>query len=108
LYCEHGGNLDEALRLAQHAKQLKPDDPNISDTLGWINYRKGLYRTALPLVSDAATRFPSEGLFQYHLGMALLKSGQSTQADRALRKALGLQLASADAKEARRALGEKE
>ena len=65
LECEHGGNLDEALSLAEHAKQIQPDDPNISDTLGWIDYRKGLYAPALPLASDAATRAPSDGQFQY-------------------------------------------
>jgi tetratricopeptide (TPR) repeat protein len=36
LYAEGGGNIDEALNLAQIAKQQGPDDPHISDTLGWI------------------------------------------------------------------------
>jgi tetratricopeptide (TPR) repeat protein len=108
LECEHGGNLDEALSLAQHAKQLLPDDPNISDTLGWIEYRKSLYGPALPLASDAATRSPDQGQFQYHLGMILLKAGNRASARQALERALKLQLTTADAEDARRALGERD
>ena len=46
LNCEHGGNLDVALGLAQRAKAQAPEDPHISDTLGWIQYRKGLFGPA--------------------------------------------------------------
>jgi Flp pilus assembly protein TadD len=107
LECEHGGNLDEALSLAQHAKQIAPDDPNIFDTLGWIEYRKSLYGSALALASDAATRAPDHGQFQYHLGMILLKAGNPARGRQALEQALKLQLTAADADEARRALEER-
>src|SRR4029450_13350965 len=39
-YAEYGGNLDTALALAQTAKAQFPDGPGISDTLGWIYYKK--------------------------------------------------------------------
>ena len=42
LYAERGGNIDVALNLAQKAKEQVPDDPNISDTLGWIYYKKNV------------------------------------------------------------------
>jgi tetratricopeptide (TPR) repeat protein len=108
LECEHGGNLDEALTLAQHAKQIAPDDPNISDTLAWIEYRKNLYGSALTLASDATTRAPDDGQFQYHLGMILMKAGNRAHGRQALERALQLQLTTADASEAQRALAERD
>jgi Flp pilus assembly protein TadD len=106
LYCEHGGNLDEALSLAQHAKQIKPDDPSFSDTIGWIHYRKGLYGSAVELIQEAVRNAPNEGLFQYHLGMSLVKNGEKSAARPILQRALGLKLSSADAQDARQTLQE--
>lgn len=50
---ELNGNLDEALRLAQIAKEELTNDPNVADTIGWINYKKGSYRTALTFLNEA-------------------------------------------------------
>jgi tetratricopeptide (TPR) repeat protein len=104
VYCEHGGNLDEALSLAQRAKQIQPDEPNFSDTLGWIHYRKGLYGSAVELLKDAVRRAPGGGLFQYHLGMALLKTGRKDEARPALRRAIDLNLSATDAQQAKQTL----
>jgi tetratricopeptide (TPR) repeat protein len=35
------GDIDEALKFAQVAKEKLPDDPSVMDTLGWIYYKKG-------------------------------------------------------------------
>lgn len=104
LECEHGGNLDEALGLAQHAKQLMPGDPSVSDTLAWIEYRKGLYQSALPLASEATRRSPSVGQFQYHLGMILVRAGDRTRGRQALERSLALPSDAADAENARATL----
>ena len=45
-----GGNLDEALKFAQIAREAVPEDPNVGDTLGWVYYKKGLVETAYPLL----------------------------------------------------------
>jgi tetratricopeptide (TPR) repeat protein len=105
LECEHGGNLDEALSLAEHARQVDPHNPEISDTLAWIEYRKGLYRSALPLATEAAADSPNDGSVQYHLGMTLLKVGDTARARQTLHRALQLQLDPSDAEAARSALG---
>ena len=43
-----GGNLDEALKFAQIAREAAPEDPNVGDTLGWVFYKKGLIEYRLP------------------------------------------------------------
>ena len=46
LYAVNGGDRERALQLAQLAKQVAPEEPHISDTLGWILYTRGVYRQA--------------------------------------------------------------
>src|SRR5205085_6250825 len=75
LYAEHGGNLDVALRLAQTAKELLPNAPQISDTLGWIYYKKHLADTAIPALQASVKQDPRNPVYRYHLGLAYLKSG---------------------------------
>jgi tetratricopeptide (TPR) repeat protein len=44
LYSEHGGDKEKALQLAQMAKEEAPAEPRVSDTLGWILYKRGVQR----------------------------------------------------------------
>jgi tetratricopeptide (TPR) repeat protein len=104
LYCEHGDNLDLALSLAQRAKQNQPGDPEVSDTLAWIEYRKGFYGEAAGLLRDSLRQVPDSSLFQYHLGMVLLKTGKKSEAKPILARALSSNLSPADAAQARSAL----
>lgn len=34
---------DEALKFAEKAVEIAPDEPTVQDTLGWVCYRKGMY-----------------------------------------------------------------
>jgi len=93
LYCENGGNLDLALSLAQRAKQSLPMDPSVSDTLAWIEYKKGLYSTAAQQLKDLVKQKPTNGLYHYHLGMALMKAGKPLEARESLMRAIESNLA---------------
>jgi tetratricopeptide (TPR) repeat protein len=104
IYCEHGGDLDLSLSLAQRAKQNQPTDPEVSDTLAWVEYRKGLYDQSANLLRDALRQVPDSSLFQYHLGMVLLKIGKESDAKPILAKALSSNLSPTDAAQARSAL----
>lgn len=104
LDCEHGGNLDVALGLAQKAKQNAPTSPGITDTLGWIEYKKGLYGAATEAFRMALKGNPNSGTYYYHLGMSLWKSGSNQEARTALEKALALHLPGKEADEAHEAL----
>ena len=49
---EEGVDLDEALTMAQRARQKLPDSPNIQDTLGWIYIKKNLSDDAVRVFKD--------------------------------------------------------
>lgn len=66
--------FDEALKYAQQVKETAPDDKGVDDTIGWIMYRKGLYRAAVQYLEKAAENQP-DPVIHYHLGMAYLKIG---------------------------------
>jgi len=104
LYSEHGGDKEKALQLAQVAKEVLPEDPRISDTLGWILYKRGIYERAVSLLRESAEKLGDNAEVQYHLGMAYLKTGKSPQAKEALTKALKLNASFAGAEEAKNTL----
>ena len=87
---EHGGNLDEALKFAQIAREAAPEDPNVADTLGWVYYRKGLYDTAYPLIAEASRELARSAVVRYHHGMVLARKGRSKEARAELSAALAL------------------
>jgi tetratricopeptide (TPR) repeat protein len=104
LYADHGGSLSDALELAQKAKAAQPDDAGVNDTLGWVYYRQGLYRSAVPALEAAVAKNPQVAKFQFHLGMAYLAAGQPSQAHASLQAALQMGLSEADARSAQDAL----
>jgi tetratricopeptide (TPR) repeat protein len=90
IYTENGGNIDVALHLAEEAKEQRPDDPSISDTLGWIYIKKQNYDAAIRLLRKSVEKNPSEPTYQYHLGMAYYYSGDKASAKEALQASLRL------------------
>jgi tetratricopeptide (TPR) repeat protein len=85
---EHGDDLDQALSLAQRAKQLLSTMPEVSDTLGWIYLKKGLADNAIEIFQNLVTSHPKQSTFRYHLGMALSLKGDKVRAVQELKKAL--------------------
>ena len=80
------GQFDEALKYAQQVKELAPDNKGVDDTIGWIMYRKGLYRSAVKYLESAAEG-PPDPVVRYHLGMAYVKLGDK-RGEATLRAAL--------------------
>jgi predicted Zn-dependent protease len=87
---EHEGDLDQALTLAQKAKQLMPNQPEVSDTIGWIYLKKKLPDNAISIFQELVAKQPNQPTFQLHLGQAYAQKGDRTKAQSALRKALEL------------------
>lgn len=67
-YADLGINLDEAETLIQTALQLKPNDGYITDSLGWIYYKRGNYAEALQLLQKAIKLVPDDPIILEHLG----------------------------------------
>lgn len=103
-YAQHAGNIDVALRLAQEAKEARPDDPSISDTLGWIYVKKETLGNAIQLLEECVAKRPNDPEYNYHLGVAYLKAGRMPQAKQYLQSALKLEPKFVDADDANRLL----
>jgi tetratricopeptide (TPR) repeat protein len=73
-YMLSNDNPNEALKYAQRAGELAPDNPVVQDTLGWVYYRNGIYKSALGYLKTAVEKNGTP-LRKYHLGMAYLKAG---------------------------------
>ena len=104
LQAENGGNLDVALQLAQTAKSQLPDDPEVNDTLGWVYYKKDLATLAISALELSVAKEPRNQLYQYHLGLAYAKAGDSTKARQFLEEAIKLNPEAAESAEAKKAL----
>jgi tetratricopeptide (TPR) repeat protein len=90
---ETGGNVDVALSLAQTARRGMPDSPNVADTLGWVFYQKGAYRSAIDLFEEALklaekNKAPDDPTVHYHLGLAYEKTAQPALAKQHLERVL--------------------
>jgi tetratricopeptide (TPR) repeat protein len=101
-----GGNIDEALGLAQSAKQKMPKNSAVMDTLGWIYYLKGSYLNAISELQDAVQMDSNNAVIQFHLGMAYYKNNQIDRAVESLEKALSIDHSFKGADQARNLLKE--
>jgi tetratricopeptide (TPR) repeat protein len=85
---EENGDLGEAMRLALIAKDKYPDDPSITNTLGWIHYKRKSYDLALSQFEQAVTAQPDMPSFRYYYALGLRAKGRMTEAKEELQKCL--------------------
>ena len=82
------GDLGEALMLAMRAKQISPDSPVISDTLGWVHYQRQSYSLAVTQFELALQALPDNMTMAYHLALAQAGNGEREAAVAVLNKLL--------------------
>jgi tetratricopeptide (TPR) repeat protein len=88
IYARQGRELERALRLARHARELAPEDPAVLDTLGIVHLARREYSSAVGVLELARTLAQSRGQkgaavlaeVKGHLAEAYLRSGQTEQA----------------------------
>lgn len=102
---QSGQQSDEALRYAQKAVEVAPEQPAYCDTLGWVLYHKGLYSEAVRYLERAAAS-KGDVVWKYHLAMAYAKAGDPTRGRSMLETALRLQPNLPEAKIAQEVLAE--
>ncbi len=69
----------EAYELISQALNIRPDDPAVIDSMGWVQYRLGNYEEALLRLRQAMKVFPDHEVAA-HLGEVLWKSGNIQEA----------------------------
>jgi Tfp pilus assembly protein PilF len=78
---------DQALKFAQQALEISPQNPAVEDTLGWVFYRKGIFGQATQYLKAAVTKEPTPRR-QFHLAMCYLKDGNESLGRQTLAAAL--------------------
>jgi tetratricopeptide (TPR) repeat protein len=77
----------EALGYIQRAMEIKPDEPAILDSMGWVQYRLGNLQEALKYLRRAVER-TRDGEIAAHLGEVLWAMGERDEAWRVWEGAL--------------------
>ena len=87
-YADRGIHLDEAERLIRQALELRPNDGYITDSLGWVLFKRGRLDEALQTLEKARALAPKEAAVYEHLGDVLHKRGDAAKAREMYEEAL--------------------
>ncbi|HEY3760378.1 MAG TPA: tetratricopeptide repeat protein [Verrucomicrobiae bacterium] len=88
IYAENPDQVGRAYDLAQHAHKLKPADPSITDTVGWVFFKKGQFTAAEKTLEDSASQLPGSPEAQFHYGMACYMQEDEGSAHDAFQRAM--------------------
>ena len=81
--------LDEAHQLVTKALELAPNDPFISDSLGWVEFKRGRLQEAIQILDKAFQSKPDPEIAA-HLGEVLWVAGQRSRATAIWKQGLSL------------------
>ncbi len=102
IYAVQEINLDKALTYAKKADELKPGNPGILDTLGWVYYKKKQYAKSSKYLEKAVQAESGSPELNYHLGASYYAEGKNDLAKKYLGIALNLSETFDNADDARR------
>jgi tetratricopeptide (TPR) repeat protein len=106
LYAQDPSKVPAAYDLATKARKTLPDDPELSELLGRLNYEKKEYPRAIQLLQESARKRPLDANSLFYLGMSQLQARQKAEARGVLNQALVAGLQEPLATEAQRALAD--
>lgn len=89
-WAEDKVNLNKAFLYLTRAKELRPEEGCVHDSLGWVYYRQGNLSEALKTLEEAARLLPDDPTVLDHLGEVHLAAGRKEEAVQAWRRALEL------------------
>ncbi len=70
------GNQAAALKHAERARALAPNQPQVNDTLGWVLVQQGQVEKGLRYLREASLRAPEDLEIRAHLEQALARQGR--------------------------------
>lgn len=88
-FADRNIRLPEARQLIQRALEFAPDDPFITDSLAWVEFRAGNLAEALRLLRGAFQARPDAEIAA-HLGEVLWAAGERDQAIAVWKEGVGL------------------
>lgn len=89
ILADHNRDLGRAQRLISAALKSEPDNPAMLDSLGWLQYRRGMLQAALPLL-ERAFRLDQDGDIGAHWGEVLWALGDKVRARETWNRALAV------------------
>ncbi|HEY0256894.1 MAG TPA: tetratricopeptide repeat protein, partial [Candidatus Methylacidiphilales bacterium] len=87
-WADRGDHLAEALVLSKHALALAPDSGPVQDTCGWVYFKMGQTKNALPYLQQAAVLTDNDPVILQHIGDTYLKLDRTREAIATWRLAL--------------------
>lgn len=87
-WADQGKNLDQALKMIEKAVSLRPNDGYITDSLGWVLFRLGKLKDAVPRLERAVELLPYDSTVNDHLGDAYWRVGRRMEAQFQWQRAL--------------------
>ena len=100
--------LDRAMQLAQSAGDALPNNPRVTDTLGWVMLKKNIPSAAITLFHEAIAALPEgdplRGTVHYHLAQAYERIGETDRSIEELQRALELDTQNSRARVSKAAL----
>ena len=94
----------DAVKYAEQALAIAPDNAAIQDTLGWLLVEKGQVGRGVELLKKAAAGAPNSGEVRLHLAKGLIKAGDRAGARSELEAIMKLERQAAARAEAERLL----
>jgi tetratricopeptide (TPR) repeat protein len=80
VWADRGMNLDDAYKMIKEANEMKPDDPYILDSLGWVLFKMGKPKEALAIMEKALKALKDDPVINEHMGDILMSLGKSKRA----------------------------
>jgi tetratricopeptide (TPR) repeat protein len=79
-WVDQGRNIPDALKMLEKARQLRPQDGYIVDSVGWAYFKLGRFPDAAKTLQDAVTLVPGDPTINEHYGDALWRVGKKMDA----------------------------
>ena len=80
MLADSGTDPGLALAYAHRARQLLPNEPTITDTLGWVYLKLNRPEDAITLFREVVQKDPRRAAYRYHLAAALELKGDHAEA----------------------------
>jgi tetratricopeptide (TPR) repeat protein len=79
-WVDQGRNISDALKMLEKARQLRPQDGYIVDSVGWAYFKLGRWDDAAKTLQDAVALVPGDPTINEHFGDALWRVGKKMDA----------------------------